>query len=132
MVWSAYGRFSVCALIPAYRATKKRYANEEEFNAAWSQWKKEHPLPRGSIHDVVDHIEHIIKVAGIDCVGLGSDFDGITKVPAQLEDVSTYPLITQELLNRGHKPADIRKIMSGNILRVMRAAEKVAAELAAK
>jgi membrane dipeptidase len=80
---------------------------------------------------VVDHIEHLVKVAGVDCVGIGSDFDGINRVPVQLEDVSTYPLITQELLNRGYKAADIHKIMSGNILRVMREAEKVAAQLAA-
>lgn len=54
----------------------------------------------GSIHDVVDHIEHIIKVAGINHVGIGSDFDGVPRLPHQLDDVSTCPLITQELLNR--------------------------------
>jgi membrane dipeptidase len=62
-------------------------------------------------------------------VGIGSDYDGITMVPRQLEDVSTYPVITQELLNRGYGEADIHQIMSGNILRVMREAEKVAAQL---
>jgi membrane dipeptidase len=64
-------------------------------------------------------------------VGLGSDYDGIMKVPAQLEDVSTYPLITQELLNRGWKAEDIHKLLSGNILRVMREAERAAAKLKA-
>ena len=83
----------------------------------------------GSIHDVVDHIEHIIKIAGIDCVGLGSDYDGVPTLPKQLEDVSTYPLITQELLNRGYKEADIHKILGGNALRVLEEAEKVAAKL---
>ena len=73
----------------------------------------------------------MLRVAGIDHVGLGSDYDGITRVPKQLEDVSTYPLITQELLNRGYQPADIHKIMSGNILRVMRAAETVAVQMQA-
>ncbi len=113
-------------LVPAYREIKKRYPNEEEFNAAWAQWKKEHPLPRGSIHDVVDHIEHIIKVAGVDHVGLGSDFDGINSTPVQLEDVSTYPRITQELLNRGHSPDAIRKVLGLNVLRALREAERVA------
>ena len=55
-------------------------------------WRKEHPVPAGSVHHVVDHIEHIIKVAGIDHVGLGSDFDGIDSVPQQLEDVSLLPV----------------------------------------
>ena len=78
------------------------------------------------MHDVVDHIEHIIKVAGIDHVGLGSDFDGINSVPQQLEDVSCYPYITQELLNRGHNKEEILKILGGNVLRVLRQAEEVA------
>ena len=72
------------------------------------------------MHTLVDHIEHIIKVAGIDHVGIGSDYDGVTKLPAQLEDVSCYPYITQELLNRGYTPDDIRKILGGNLLRAMR------------
>lgn len=84
---------------------------------------------RGSIHDVVDHIEHIIQVAGIDHVGIGSDFDGVPRLPTQLESVATYPLITQELLNRGHSPADIHKIMGQNVLRVLRQAEETAAKL---
>ena len=85
----------------------------------------------GSIHDVVDHIEHIINVAGIKHVGLGSDFDGVPRLPAQLEDVSTYPLITQELLNRGHSENDIHQLLGGNILRVMQGAEQVANSLQA-
>jgi len=80
----------------------------------------------GSIHDVVDHIEHIIKVAGIDHVGIGSDFDGVPRLPDQLEDVSTYPRITQELLNRGYSEADIHKLLGTNMLRVLRKAEQVA------
>ena len=88
-------------------------------------WAKEHPMPPVSVHTVVDHIEHIIKTAGIDHVGLGSDFDGINAVPRQLEDVSCYPYITQELLNRGYKKDEILKVLGGNILRVLRAAEEV-------
>lgn len=87
---------------------------------------KQDNLPAGTIHDVVDHIEHIIRVAGVDHVGLGSDFDGVSRLPDQLEDVSTYPLITQELLNRGHSADDVRKILGGNVLRAMRGAEQAA------
>jgi membrane dipeptidase len=83
-------------------------------------------MPSGTVQDLVNHIDHIVKVAGIDHVGLGSDYDGVDQVPAQLEDVSSYPVITQELLNRGYSDADIRKVLGGNILRVLREAEKVA------
>lgn len=96
------------------------------------QWGKEHPFPAGSIHHVVDHIEHIIQVAGVDHVGLGSDYDGVSKLPNQLEDVSCYPYITQELLNRGYAGPDIHKILGGNVLRVMRQAEQVASSLQQK
>lgn len=108
------------------RALREKYPNEKEYQQAMRQWRKEHPIPTGSVHHVVDHIEHIIKVAGIDHVGLGSDFDGIPVAPRQLEDVSCYPYITQELLNRGHARADILKILGGNLLRAMRQAEQAA------
>jgi membrane dipeptidase len=106
------------------RDLKKRFPEEKEFQAALNQYRKDHPIPRGSIHDVVDHIEHIIKTAGIDHVGIGSDFDGIDSTPEQLEDVSKYPLITQELLNRGYTKEQILKVLGGNALRVFRDVEK--------
>ena len=86
----------------------------------------------GTIHDVVDHIDHIVRVAGIDHVGLGSDYDGIAKLPKQLEDVSTYPLVTQELLNRGYTAEEIHKVLGGNALRVLRAVENVARQIKEK
>jgi membrane dipeptidase len=113
-------------LFEVARELEKKYPNEKEFRVAFAAWLKDHPFPNGSVHTVVDHIEHIIKVAGVDHVGLGSDFDGITRVPKQLEDVSCYPYITQELLNRGHTRDDIFKILGGNVLRVLRRAEQVA------
>jgi membrane dipeptidase len=116
-------------MFDARRELRAKFPNEEDYQRELKRWETANPYPAGSIHDVIDHIDHIAKVAGVDHVGIGSDFDGITKVPAQLEDVSTYPLITQELLNRGWKASDIAKIMSGNILRVMRRAEEVAKEL---
>ena len=110
------------------RELRKRYPKEQEFLAALREWQREHPIPTGSVHNVVDHIEHIIKVAGIDHVGLGSDYDGITTVPKQLGDVSCYPYITQELLNRGYSREDILKVLGGNLLRVFRQVEQVARE----
>ena len=73
----------------------------------------------------MDHIDHIVQVAGIDHVGLGSDYDGIDAVPDQLEDVSTYPRITQELLNRGYTAGQIRQILGLNCLRVLQTAEEL-------
>lgn len=83
----------------------------------------------GDLHLVVDHIEHVIRVAGIDHVGIGSDYDGVSRLPVGLEDVSTYPRITQELLNRGYSEADIHKILGGNLMCVLRKAEAVAKSL---
>jgi membrane dipeptidase len=92
-------------------------------------WVKAHPAPRATVADAADHIDHIKKVAGIDHLGLGGDFDGITSVVEGLEDVSKYPTLTAELLRRGYKDDEIKKILGGNILRVMREVEKVAAKL---
>jgi membrane dipeptidase len=85
--------------------------------------------PQATLSQVADHIDHIRKVAGIDHIGLGGDFDGISSVVAGLEDVSTYPALTAELLKRGYQDDDIRKVLGLNVLRVMRQAEKVAAGL---
>jgi membrane dipeptidase len=108
------------------RDLKAKYPDEKEFQAALAQYRKDNPIPRGTIHDVVDHIEHVIQVAGINHVGLGSDFDGVDSTPEGLEDVSKYPYITQELLNRGYKPEQIRKVLGENFLRVFREVEKAA------
>jgi membrane dipeptidase len=82
--------------------------------------------PRATLADVVAHIDHAIKVAGIDAVGIGSDFDGIDCTPVGLEDVGKYPNLTRALLEKGYTPDQIRKIYSENTLRVMRDVEKVA------
>ena len=84
---------------------------------------------RGSLHDVVDHIVHVVNIAGIDHVGIGSDYDGVPRLPEQLESVASYPLITQELLNRGYDKESIHKILGGNVMRVLRNAEFVAKSL---
>lgn len=85
--------------------------------------------PKATLAQVADHIDHIRKVAGIDHIGLGGDFDGITQVVVGLEDVSKYPELTAELLKRGYSDEDLKKILGLNVLRVMKQAEKVAAGL---
>ncbi len=95
-------------------------------------WKEKHPAPRATLAQVVDHIDHIRKVAGIDHVGIGSDFDGISSTPAGLEDASTFPFLLAEMLRRGYSDEDVAKVAGLNALRAMEAAEKVAASLAGK
>ena len=85
--------------------------------------------PKATLAQVADHIDHIRKVAGIDHLGRGGDFDGITQVVVGLEDVSKYPDLTAELIKRGYTDQDIKKILGLNVLRVMKQAEKVAAGL---
>jgi len=116
-------------MFDASRKLREQYPEEEDYQKARAAWRLKNPILPGTIHDVVDHIDHIVRVAGIDHVGIGSDYDGVSQLPEQLEDVSTYPLITQVLLNRGYTAEETHKIMSGNILRVMRQAEQVAKEL---
>lgn len=110
------------------RVFKERYPDPAEYEKAWKAWREAHPIPAGTVADVVDHIDHVVRLCGVDHVGLGSDFDGARQWPVQLEDVSGYPRITQELLNRGYSEFDIRKILGGNLLRVMREVERVARE----
>jgi len=103
--------------------------SENEIDKLENKWLEEHPVLKCSVEDVVDHIEHIVKIAGIDNVGIGSDFDGIPSRPEYLEDVSCFPYITQVLLNRGYREEAIHKILGGNFLRVFRMAEKKAKKL---
>jgi membrane dipeptidase len=92
-------------------------------------WHAAHVAPRATVAQVADHIDHVKAVAGIDHIGLGGDFDGITSVTSGLEDVSTYPHLIVELLRRGYSDQDITKITGRNIVRVLREAEAVAARL---
>ena len=101
---------------------KRVEAELKAFNAS-------HPTPEATLGQVADHIEHISAVAGVDHVGLGSDFDGISRTPVGLEDVSKYPALLAELLRRGWSDEDVKKVAGLNILRVMREVEHVAARL---
>jgi membrane dipeptidase len=97
--------------------------------AGLAQWLNANPAPKATVADAANHIDHIRKVAGIDHIGLGGDYDGITSVPQGLEDVSSYPNLTAELLRRGYKDDEIGKILGLNVLRAMREAETVSRKL---
>jgi membrane dipeptidase len=106
--------------------------NENAVKAGVASWTAANPAPRAVLSEAADHIDHLRRVAGIEHIGLGGDFDGIDSVVQGLEDVSTYPALTAELLRRGYRDDDIRKILGLNVLRVMRAAEGVAKRLQAE
>jgi len=83
----------------------------------------------GTLRLLIDHIDHVTKVAGVDHVGLGSDFDGVNFFPEGIDSAADLPKITQALLERGYAPNDIRKILGGNMLRAFRDVERVSREL---
>ena len=98
--------------------------------AAMKQWEADHPKPVVTLAMVADHIEHIAKVAGVDHVGIGSDYDGVgNELPVGLENVDTYPALLAELMRRGWSDADVAKVAGNNVLRVMERAEAVAASM---
>ncbi|MGI9038261.1 MAG: dipeptidase [Gemmatimonadota bacterium] len=107
-------------------------ADEDEAEEADEAFLRDNPPPVATIADVADHIEHVRDVAGIDHVGIGGDYDGISSTPVGLDDVSTYPLLIAELLRRGWSEVEVGKLTSGNILRVLRQAEEVSRTLRAE
>lgn len=107
---------------------KDKAEAEKQLNA----WIAENPDLYGTVNTVVDHIEHVIRVAGIDHVGIGSDFDGITRWPKGLDSVADFPKVTEELLRRGHSEEAIRKILGENALRVVERSEAIAKRLQAE
>jgi membrane dipeptidase len=113
------------------RLTALHGGDKAAIDAGTSAWAASHPKPRTTLAQVADHIDHVRDVAGIDHVGIGSDFDGTTALPIGLEDVSKYPALVLELIARGYSDADIQKVIGLNVLRVMRQAEATAARLQA-
>lgn len=99
------------------------------FRREMTAWDREHPPVRATIKDVADHIDHVRRVAGVDHVGIGSDFDGVDDLPDGLEDVSKYPVLFAELSRRGWSEGDLRKLAGENVLRALRQTEQVAARL---
>lgn len=99
--------------------------------AARQAWLVDNPCPPSSASDVADHIEHVRDVAGIDAVGIGGDLDGIATTPTDLNDVSTYPVLVEELAGRGWSDADLAKLTCRNVIRVLRDTEAVAEKVQA-
>ncbi len=112
--WNGPGKDSMYALFGAADTTKARLQWQTTMANALDK-------ARPGIADVADHIDHVVKLIGVDHVGIGADFDGIGFVPRGLEDVSTYPRLTEELLKRGYKKRAIKKILGKNVLRVIKA-----------
>jgi len=108
------------ALNEKYKDDPERLSEESD------KLEAENPLPPLPISKLIDHIDHIVKVAGIDHVGIGADFDGANDMPEGARDVSMLPNITYELLKRGYSETDIRKILGENFLRVFGEAERIA------
>jgi membrane dipeptidase len=135
-VSDAYRRWSADSAAEKTRLNAPPYGGlaigqPQKAAAAYAAWLAAHPAPRVTLAQVADHIEHVARVAGVDHVGLGSDFDGVgDTLPDGLEDVATYPALLAELMRRGWSDADIAKLAGGNVLRVMEAAARVKEELA--
>jgi membrane dipeptidase len=118
----------------AAEATRQKALNPgdpEVVAKAAAAWLQAHPEPHATIAQVADHIEHIRKIAGVDHIGIGSDFDGIPTSPDGLSGVKDYPALFVELARRGWSDADLAKLSGGNILRAFREAEKVSVRLRA-
>ena len=115
-----------------WQAESKAADGSPEVDAWQAEYFAAKPLPRATVADVADHVDHVVALVGIDHVGIGSDFDGVgPSLPAGLEDVSKYPNLVAVLLERGYADDEIAKFLGGNLLRVWREAEAVAARLQA-
>ena len=120
------------SLRPTVGELQQKYGSDTAaITRAFNEWKLAHPMPRARLSQVADHIEYVRKVAGVDHVGIGGDFDGITEVVEGLEDVSTYPALFAELARRGWSDSDLRKLAGENLLRVFAQAERVSRRLRA-
>ena len=120
------------ALEAGERARTERPQDPAAARSAVTAYFEEHPDPPTTIGDVADHVDHVRAVAGIEHVGIGSDFDGSPSMPEGLEDVSRYPALFAELAARGYADDDLAAIAGRNVLRVLREAERTAARLAAE
>jgi membrane dipeptidase len=122
--WEKARSAAMPALLKDVTDTAQRRQIFRDYNAA-------HPVPRATVGDVADHIEHVRKIAGVDHVGIGGDFDGVDALPVGLESVATYPVLFAELIRRGWSDTDLKKLAGENTLRALRQAEAVAKRLQA-
>lgn len=135
-VSDAYRRWTADSSAEKTRLNAPPYAGldigqPEKAAADYKAWLNAHPAPRVTLTEVADHIDHIAKIAGVDHVGIGSDFDGVGEtLPQGLTDVSTYPALLAELMRRGWSDASVAKVAGGNILRVMEDAERAKSAMA--
>ena len=104
-------------------------ASKADVEAGLKAWEAAHPAPVVTVADVANHIEHVSKIAGYDHVGIGGDFDGIDSTPPDLKGVQDYPNLFAELIRRGWSDQNLAKLAGGNVLRVLRKAEAVAASM---
>jgi membrane dipeptidase len=115
---------------PAMKELRDKFGNDTAaITRAVKEWRVTHPLPRATLSQVADQIDYVRKVAGVDHVGIGGDFDGISEVVQGLEDVSTYPALFAEMARRGWSDNDLRKLAGENFLRAFARAEAVAKRL---
>lgn len=111
-----------------FDGSERNLERSEALEREWTALQSRFPPPSVTVKDLVDHIDHAVKIIGIDHVGIGTDFDGGGGI-TDCNDVTEFPRITEELLRRGYSESDIRKIWGGNVMRVMEAAQKVANQL---
>lgn len=127
-----FGSSFVTQMANQYGAMRKaaaKHAGVPDDDAFELAFRKKHPYPFATLDTVLDHIDHVVKLVGIDYVGIGSDYDGVgDSLPIGLKDVASYPNLIDGLLKRGYSEADIDKILSGNLLRVWREVEAYAAK----
>ena len=115
--------------IAAYMKSKNLRFGDVEAQEYIAAYRRDHPITYADVTDVADHIDHVVKLVGVDYVGIGSDFDGVgDSLPTGLKDVSQYPNLIYELLKRGYSDKDIQKICGGNLLRVWSQVERRATE----
>jgi membrane dipeptidase len=118
---------------PAVNELRQKFGDDTAaITRATKEWSAAHPAPRATLSQVADHIDYVRRVAGVDHVGIGGDFDGISEVPQGLEDVSTYPALFAELARRGWSDDDLGKLAGENLLRVFVQTEAVARRLQKK
>ncbi|MBU2203495.1 MAG: dipeptidase [Gammaproteobacteria bacterium] len=127
-----FGSSFVTMMANQYGALRKAAAKQAgvaDDEAFELEFRKKHPYPFATLDTVLDHIDHVVKLVGINYVGIGSDYDGVgDSLPIGLKDVASYPNLIEGLLKRGYSEADIEKILSGNLLRVWREVEQYAAQ----
>jgi membrane dipeptidase len=111
------------------RAASLHSGRPDFAEAALKDWEAANPMPKATVADIADHVDHVKRIAGIDHIGIGGDLDGITTYPTGLAGPADYPNLFAELVRRGYTSAELTKIASGNILRVMRQAEAAAARI---